>query len=107
MTVNDRSFEDYFPTEELRRIASRPLTEVGQAGKADITVRAVGGGENKAITSPDVVVSDALFGAFHPDKNDGEQVRIVVRLVIGSAAAEMQGVSTILQTSVTPQVLNQ
>ena len=70
-------------------------------------VRAVGGGENKAITSPDVVVSDALFGAFHPDKNDGEQVRIVVRLVIGSAAAEMQGVSTILQTSVTPRVLNQ
>lgn len=44
ITVNGRAFEDYFPTEELRRMATRPLTEVGQADKADVTVRAEGGG---------------------------------------------------------------
>ncbi|KKW29666.1 MAG: 30S ribosomal protein S9 [Candidatus Uhrbacteria bacterium GW2011_GWD2_52_7] len=44
ITVNGKPFEVYFPTEELRRTVVRPLAEVGQAEKADVTIRTEGGG---------------------------------------------------------------
>lgn len=44
VTVNERPFEAYFTTEELRRTVSRPLTEVGAAEKFDVTIRTAGGG---------------------------------------------------------------
>lgn len=44
ITVNDRPIEAYFTTEELRRTVLRPLKEVGQSDKADVTIRTVGGG---------------------------------------------------------------
>ena len=44
ITVNGKAFEVYFPTEELRRTVVRPLLEVGQTDKADVTIRTEGGG---------------------------------------------------------------
>lgn len=44
VTVNERPFEAYFTTEELRSTVSRPLTEVGVAEKFDVTIRTIGGG---------------------------------------------------------------
>ena len=44
ITVNDRSFEDYFSTGELRRVVARPLKETGRTENVDITIKASGGG---------------------------------------------------------------
>jgi small subunit ribosomal protein S9 len=46
ITVNGRSFENYFPLETLRSTATQPLTVAGAAGKFDIRVNVAGGGPN-------------------------------------------------------------
>jgi small subunit ribosomal protein S9 len=44
--VNGRSFENYFPLESLRVVASQPLTATGTAEKYDAVVTVSGGGPN-------------------------------------------------------------
>jgi small subunit ribosomal protein S9 len=44
ITVNGRTFENYFPTETTRGIVSQPLTITGTADKYDIRVNVTGGG---------------------------------------------------------------
>lgn len=44
ITVNGRTFENYFPTETTRGIVSQPLTVTGTADKYDIRVNVTGGG---------------------------------------------------------------
>jgi small subunit ribosomal protein S9 len=44
ITVNGRSFENYFPTETTRGIVSQPLTITGTVDKYDIRVNVTGGG---------------------------------------------------------------
>jgi small subunit ribosomal protein S9 len=44
ITVNGRTFENYFPTETTRGIVSQPLTLTGTADKYDIRVNVTGGG---------------------------------------------------------------
>lgn len=46
ITVNDRSFEEYFPVERQRLIIEAPLKATGLFGKVDVWVRASGGGVN-------------------------------------------------------------
>ena len=46
ITVNGRSFENYFPLETLRSTATHPLTVAGAAEKFDIRVNVAGGGPN-------------------------------------------------------------
>jgi small subunit ribosomal protein S9 len=46
ITVNGRSFENYFVTEMLRTVASRPLTLTETAAKFDVQVSLTGGGPN-------------------------------------------------------------
>ena len=46
ITVNGRAFENYFPTEALRGVVSRPLTLTDNAAKFDIRVNVSGGGPN-------------------------------------------------------------
>ncbi|HSY09833.1 MAG TPA: 30S ribosomal protein S9 [Candidatus Dormibacteraeota bacterium] len=46
ITVNGRSFENYFPLETLRSTATQPLTVAGAAEKFDIRVNVAGGGPN-------------------------------------------------------------
>jgi len=46
ITVNGRSFENYFPRETLRSTATQPLTVAGAAEKFDIRVNVAGGGPN-------------------------------------------------------------
>lgn len=43
-TVNDRSVEEYFMTEELRSIVNAPLAREGFPGKYTVTVKVNGGG---------------------------------------------------------------
>ncbi len=42
--VNGRPFEEYFPSETQRVLATQPLTVTGTAGKFDVRVNVSGGG---------------------------------------------------------------
>ena len=44
--VNGRPFENYFPMETLRIVATQPLTVTGTADKFDVRVNVTGGGPN-------------------------------------------------------------
>ncbi len=46
IVVNGRSFENYFPLESLRMIASQPLVATGTGDKFDAQVTVSGGGPN-------------------------------------------------------------
>ncbi|MGO8699547.1 MAG: 30S ribosomal protein S9 [Limisphaerales bacterium] len=46
IVVNGRPFENYFPTDTLRTMASAPLTVTESASKYDIRVKVEGGGPN-------------------------------------------------------------
>lgn len=46
ITVNGRAFENYFPVDTLRGVASQPLTVTGTADKLDVKVNVSGGGPN-------------------------------------------------------------
>jgi small subunit ribosomal protein S9 len=46
ITVNGRPFENYFPLETLRGMATQPLTVTGTAEKLDVRVNVTGGGPN-------------------------------------------------------------
>src|SRR3954469_2446494 len=44
ITVNGRTFENYFPTDSLRMTVTQPLTVTHMADKFDARVRVTGGG---------------------------------------------------------------
>jgi small subunit ribosomal protein S9 len=46
ITVNGRTFDNYFPVDTLRGVASQPLTVTGTADKLDVKVNVTGGGPN-------------------------------------------------------------
>ena len=46
ITVNGRTFENYFPTEALRGVVSRPLALTETAAKFDARINVSGGGPN-------------------------------------------------------------
>ena len=46
LTVNRRAFDNYFPLETQRSVATRPLTVVGALEKFDVRVNVAGGGPN-------------------------------------------------------------
>ena len=46
ITVNGRTFENYFPLETLRATAAQPLAVTGTAEKVDANVNVNGGGPN-------------------------------------------------------------
>jgi len=46
ITVNGRTFENYFPLDSLRGTVTQPLTVTGTAGKYDARINVSGGGPN-------------------------------------------------------------
>ena len=46
IVINGRPFENYFPAQPLREIATQPLTVTGMAGKYDVHISVAGGGPN-------------------------------------------------------------
>ena len=46
ITVNRRTFENYFPLETLRAVVIQPLTVAGALAKFDVRVNVAGGGPN-------------------------------------------------------------
>src|SRR5258708_39852314 len=46
IVINGRPFENYFPVETLRSVATQPLTLTGTADKFDAQITVTGGGPN-------------------------------------------------------------
>jgi small subunit ribosomal protein S9 len=46
ITVNNRTFENYFPMDTLRGQVTQPLTATGMTDKFDVRVKVSGGGPN-------------------------------------------------------------
>ena len=58
--INDRSMEDYFPSEILRTIVKQPLATVGVDGNFDIKVNVDGGGIKGQAEAIRLAISRAL-----------------------------------------------
>ena len=52
ITVNRRTFENYFPLETLRAVVIQPLTVAGALAKFDVRVNVAGGGPNGSSNMP-------------------------------------------------------
>ncbi|MGF1533052.1 MAG: 30S ribosomal protein S9 [Bernardetiaceae bacterium] len=61
ITVNGRTFEDYFPTEVLRMTVARPLEITDKANAFDLTVRVHGGGIKGQAEAVRLGISRALL----------------------------------------------
>ncbi|RFC52317.1 MAG: small subunit ribosomal protein S9 [Verrucomicrobia bacterium] len=61
ITINDRSFEDYFTTETMRNAVLAPLQVTGNANKYDIIISAVGGGLNGQAGAVRLAIARALL----------------------------------------------
>jgi small subunit ribosomal protein S9 len=61
ITVNDRAFEDYFPTPALQIQVLSPLQATGNTQKYDITVNAQGGGPTGQAGAVKLAVARALL----------------------------------------------
>ena len=44
ISINGRTFENYFTTDTLRNVVTQPLTVTGMAGKFDVNINVHGGG---------------------------------------------------------------
>ncbi len=62
-TVNGKPFNDYFTLEAWRTRATRPLRQLGKAGKYDVSVRARGGGISAQAGAVSLGVARALVAA--------------------------------------------
>jgi small subunit ribosomal protein S9 len=61
ITVNGRTFEDYFPTEVLRIIAQQPLKVAGKEGAFDFNINLQGGGIKGQAEAVRLGISRALL----------------------------------------------
>ena len=60
ITINKKSFEQYFPLETLRREVMKPLELTQSAGKYDIRVNVEGGGVSRQAGAVQLSISRAL-----------------------------------------------
>lgn len=60
LTLNDRSFEDYFTTEKLRRHVMEPFDAIEQTGQWDVTARLNGGGSTGQAGALRLAIARAL-----------------------------------------------
>lgn len=61
ITVNDRPYEDYFPTVALQNVVTYPFHAVNAAKKWDLRVRAHGGGLTGQVGALRLAISRALL----------------------------------------------
>jgi len=62
ITVNGRTFEDYFPIENLRTLAARALAATSTSDKFDVTVNVKGGGPSGQAGAVRMGLARALLG---------------------------------------------
>lgn len=61
LTLNGRTFEDYFTTEKLRRHVMEPFDAVEQAGQWDVSARLHGGGSTGQAGALRLAIARALM----------------------------------------------
>jgi len=66
IVVNDRSFEEYFPSPALRTELQQPLVETENAGKFDVLINARGGGIHGQVGAARLGIARALV-VFNPE----------------------------------------
>ncbi len=94
VTVNKRSFEQYFPEEVDRKIATSPLESVEMLGKFDIHANVRGGGRSgqvgairHAIARALVEIDEELKPALRKDGHMTRDSRMVERKKYGQKKA--------------------
>ncbi|MEM7437880.1 MAG: 30S ribosomal protein S9 [Myxococcota bacterium] len=68
VTINGRTFEDYFPREILRIIAMQPFAALAKQGQYDVEVNVVGGGVSSQAVAVRHGIARALVGADQSNK---------------------------------------
>ena len=68
VTINGRTFENYFPVERHRLLIEAPLKATGVFGQVDVWVRATGGGINGQAGAVILGVARAIQ-ALHPEQH--------------------------------------
>ncbi len=68
VTVNGRTFENYFPREILRIIAMQPFATLAKQGQYDVEVNVVGGGVSSQAEAVLHGIARALVGADESNK---------------------------------------
>ncbi len=68
VTVNGRTFEDYFPREILRIIAMQPFAALSKQGEFDVEVNVSGGGVSAQATAVRHGIARALVGLDEDNK---------------------------------------
>jgi len=68
VTVNGRTFEDYFPREILRIIAMQPFATLTKQGQYDVEVNVAGGGVSSQAVAVRHGIARALVGADETNK---------------------------------------
>lgn len=61
ITINRRPFQQYFPVEDHRIVAMRPLVEAGQVDKFDTRVNVIGGGPSGQAVAVSLGIARALL----------------------------------------------
>ena len=61
ITINRRPFQRYFPVEDHRIVAMRPLVEAGQVDKFDARVNVIGGGPSGQAVAVSLGIARALL----------------------------------------------
>lgn len=79
VTVNGRSFEDYFPREVLRMIIDQPLEVVEKRGQFDVEVNVCGGGVAAQAEAVRHGISWALVGMDHALKSPLKRAGLLTR----------------------------
>jgi len=62
VTVNGRTFDNYFPREILRIIAMQPFATLAKQGQYDVEVNVIGGGVSSQAEAVRHVIARALVG---------------------------------------------
>ncbi len=66
--VNDKEMNDYFPTQELKRVVTGPVKELGKDSKFEITVKVSGGGSHSQAEAVRHGISRALVEMNEEDR---------------------------------------
>ncbi|MDA1177947.1 MAG: 30S ribosomal protein S9 [Planctomycetota bacterium] len=79
ITINDRTIEDYFPTEQDQRNVLGPLDEVGRRSQVDVLIRVNGGGLSGQSGACRMGIARALLSfdseTFQPLRDNGYLTR--------------------------------
>ncbi len=79
VTINGRTFEDYFPREILRIIAMQPFAALSKQGQFDVEVNVAGGGVSSQAAAVRHGIARALVGMDETNKPSLKKAGYITR----------------------------